>query len=1214
MAAGTHPKGELMGWLSFARSRPAVRRGLIAAASALLLYALFGFFALPAILKSVVPRKLSEALHRSVSVKEIRVNPFVLSATVRGLEISDRGGSAVWISAGEIYANAQLASVIRGGPVLRELRVTRPYLNVVRRPDGSYNFSDLLEKKPQKQEQPSKPLRYSFNNIQVIDGSVDFYDALKDSRNQVREIRIAVPFISNLRYYVDRYVQPSFSAMVNGDNVVLHGKTKPFEKSLDTVFDVRIVDLDLPHYLAYLPFRHPYEVPTATLDLDAAVSFAQNPGVPPAVRVKGVAVLRNVRITGKDRSPMIYLPEVRIAIAPGNLGDRQFRFGELTVRDPEVDVSIDGNKKLNLSALTPQEPNDNSVAPTGEASGEPDAGKKEAVFSVDAVRVERGKVRFRDASVPGGFRSVLDDIEIAVDGFSTEKGKAAEGTASLKTEAGERLSVKGTSVPSERTTEGSVALDNLILGKYSPYYGGAVGFDVERGTLDVRTSFRLAQGSAEPTVTLSGLEARLSGLRLRQRDEKEKFLSIPEITVRDTELNLAKREVSVGAFAMSGGALTVRRDANGHTNVLRLLPAEEGAGAAGREAMAQGGAAKSAGAPWTVSLKEGAIDRFAARYTDVGTEPPVDISLDGIRLRTKNLGTAKDRKGTFVFSTVYNRTGKIRLAGDLTIDPLAVNATIQAESVPIGVTQPYYTQRVKIVLTGGAASLDGVLSVAARSGKPLHAEYRGKAFLRDFSSVDKVRSEDFLNFKTLQFDGIRAAYHPTSVDIGEIALSDFYSRIIVNPDGTLNVQGIVGKAQDNAAQAAAGAASPADNSAAAPVPVRIGAVAMQGGAINFSDHYIRPNYSANLVDIGGRVTGLSSDPDVKADVDLRGSLGRGAPVEITGTVNPLAKSLFLDLRASVNDIDLSPMSPYSGRYAGYEIEKGKLALNLKYHVENGELKADNKVFLDQFTFGAAVDSPDATELPVRLAVSLLKDRNGEIHLDIPVSGNLDDPKFSVVGVVWKVIKNLLVKAATAPFALLSAVFGGGGEQLSYLQFDPGSAAIPQAEEGKIGTLAKILKDRPGLQLDIEGHVDVDRDREALRERAFRRKIAAAKAEDLANAGQPVPPLDNVRIDPAEYGKYLTQAYRKEPFPKPRTFLGTVKTLPVPEMEKLMMTHIRVTDDDLRRLAEARAEAVRDRLVATGSVDPGRIFLVQPKSLAPEAKENLKASRVDLRIK
>jgi len=337
-------------------------------------------------------------------------------------------------------------------------------------------------------------------------------------------------------------------------------------------------------------------------------------------------------------------------------------------------------------------------------------------------------------------------------------------------------------------------------------------------------------------------------------------------------------------------------------------------------------------------------------------------------------------------------------------------------------------------------------------------------------------------------------------------------------------------------------------------------------------------------------------------------------VEITGTVNPLAKSLFLDLRASVNDIDLSPMSPYSGRYAGYEIEKGKLALNLKYHVENGELKADNKVFLDQFTFGAAVDSPDATELPVRLAVSLLKDRNGEIHLDIPVSGNLDDPKFSVVGVVWKVIKNLLVKAATAPFALLSAVFGGGGEQLSYLQFDPGSAAIPQAEEGKIGTLATILKDRPGLQLDIEGHVDVDRDREALRERAFRRKIAAAKAEDLANAGQPVPPLDNVRIDPAEYGKYLTQAYRKEPFPKPRTFLGTVKTLPVPEMEKLMMTHIRVTDDDLRRLAEARAEAVRDRLVATGSVDPGRIFLVQPKSLAPEAKENLKASRVDLRIK
>lgn len=200
---------------------------------------------------------------------------------------------------------------------------------------------------------------------------------------------------------------------------------------------------------------------------------------------------------------------------------------------------------------------------------------------------------------------------------------------------------------------------------------------------------------------------------------------------------------------------------------------------------------------------------------------------------------------------------------------------------------------------------------------------------------------------------------------------------------------------------------------------------LQGGAVNFSDKYIKPNYSANLVEVGGRVSGLSSEESRLADINLRGKLENSAPLE--------------DLKVDFRDMDLSPLSPYSGRYAGYEIQKGKLTLSLKYHIEKGKLDSENRVFLDQFTFGEAVDSPNATKLPVWLAVALLKDRSGEIHLDLPVTGSIDDPKFSIWGVVWKIIGNLLVKAATSPFALLGAVFGGG-EQLSYLEFAPGGDA------------------------------------------------------------------------------------------------------------------------------------------------------------------------------
>ncbi|MGE5247397.1 MAG: DUF748 domain-containing protein [Verrucomicrobiota bacterium] len=1198
-------------------SKAVVRKGLIAAFCAFLLYTGFGFLALPAILKARLPKALSAALHRNVSVKEIRINPFVLSATVRGLEISDRGSAATWISVGEIYANVQLASVFRGGPVLRELRVVRPYANIVRRPDGSYNFTDLIEESSKKRSTKSEALKYSINNIQILDGSVDFFDGPKDTQHKVRNLRLDVPFISNLKYAVDRFVRPSFTAMVNDDNVTLQGRTKPFEKSLDTFFDIDIKELDIPHYLAYLPFRRDYEVPSARLDLKMAVWFSERRNAAPVIGLEGEAALRDVRLTAKDGSPMLSLPEVRAVVSPSDIGARVFRLASLSIRRPEVDVVVNQQRKLNLLVLVPEKKEETSGAGGGEHSAGAGQGGKKTVFSVDSLRLDGGTVRVSDASRGRPFRSVLRDVGVAVDRLSNEKGKSAEASLSLTTEAKEGLSLRGTLSLDPLSSEGEVVLNKVVLGKYAPYYAEAVRFDVERGTLDLRASYRFAAGTGagDPVLLLSGTQVAVNGLRLRQSEEKDAFADIPELSVRDAALDLGKKEVEVGDFATRKGVLSVRRGTGGRLNVEQLLGETGQAAPPAKASPPEAPAGGAPGKPWVVTLKRGEIDRYSVKYEDRTTDPPVEISLDQLRLQARDLSTQAGRKGTFSFRTVYNRVGDVSLAGSVIVDPLSVNARISAKNLPIGVTQPYYTSRVKIVLTGGEYSADGVLSIDARKGKPLHAGYRGDMFVRNFASVDKERGEDFLKFGTLHLGGMEAGYNPTAVSIREVSLSDFYSRIIVNPDATLNLQGIIAKADADNTAVPTEAPGAADNAAAGsgPTPVRIEAVTLQGGNVNFSDRYIRPNYSANLVGIGGRVTGLSSDPGSLADLDLRGNLGIGAPIEIKGKINPLADPLYLDLQATVDDVDLSPLTPYSGRYAGYTIEKGKLTLNLKYHVERQRLQADNKVFIDQFTFGDAVDSPEATTLPVRLAVALLKDRNGEIHLDIPVSGDLDNPRFRVLGVVWQVIKNLLVKAATSPFALLGAVFGGGGEQLSYLEFEPGQSSVTDEGAVKLGTLAKMLHDRPGLRLEIEGHVDPERDREALRKVFFRRKLAVLKAEDLANAGQPVPALDNVRIDPAEYGKYLARAYRKEKFPKPRTFLGTLKTLPVPEMEKLMMANIQVTDDDLRRLAEQRAQAARDRLVATGLVDPGRIFLVEPKSLAPEKKEKLKDSRVDFRI-
>jgi hypothetical protein len=985
-----------MAGISFIRSNPAYRKVLIAGLIVVAAYTLFGFFGLPAILMSVLPKTLTDTLHRKATVREVRFNPYELSVSIRGLEIAERDSKGTWISAEEVFADLQFASIFRGGPVLSEVRLLRPYVNIARRPDGSYNFTDLIEELANKPAKNTQPLKYSLNNIQVIDGRIDFDDGPRKTRHEVRGMHIGVPFVSSLPYYVDRYIQPSFEAVVNGKAISLRGKTKPFSESRETTFDVNIRDLDIPHYLAYLPEKREYGIPSGFLDVKAVVSFAQPKGKPPAIRVEGNATLREVRVQGKDKSPMLHFPRIEVAVSPSDIVAREFRVASLTIKDPGVDAVIDPGGTLNLLRLSGpgEKGNDGEKRAVTPAGGAAPAGP-ETRISIDAVRLSGGKIRFRDRT----------------------------------------------------------------------------------------------------------------------------------------------------------------------------------------------------------------------------TDPPIDLSLDRLQLTADNVATEKGRKAKFSFSTAVHRTGGVSLDGDFSVDPPSVGAKVRVKAIPISPVQPYFTDKVKILVTGGSVSAEGDLSVDATKGKPASVGYKGKVSVNGFSSVDKDRGEEFLKFATLYIGGVDAGNAPRKVFIREIALSDFFSRIILNQDATLNVQGIVASvpaAGDNAAAKTA-TAPPADAAKPVPTPVRIETVTLQGGTILFSDRYVKPNYTASLVEIGGRVSGLSSEESRQADVDLRGKLENSAPLEIRGKINPLAESLFVDLKVDFRDMDLSALSPYTGRYAGYGIRKGKLSLRLKYHIEKRKLDAENKVFLDQFTFGESVDSPDATKLPVRLAVALLKDRKGEIHLDLPVTGQIDDPKFSVWGVVWQIVKNLLVKAATAPFALLGAIFGGG-EELSYLEFDPGTTDLPGTAEAKIGSLAKVLVERPALQLEMEGHVDVEKDTAGWRSLLFRRKVAARKVRDLVRSGEAAPALDNVRVEAAEYPKYLAEAYKEEKFPKPRNVLGMAKDLPVAEMEKLMLTHTPVTNDDLRQIALQRASNVKERLIGTGKVEPGRIFLVEPETLPPERKEKLRDSRVDFRIR
>jgi len=290
-----------------------------------------------------------------------------------------------------------------------------------------------------------------------------------------------------------------------------------------------------------------------------------------------------------------------------------------------------------------------------------------------------------------------------------------------------------------------------------------------------------------------------------------------------------------------------------------------------------------------VTLRASKVERYAVRFEDRSTDPPVELSLDRIRLRAENVTTEKNRKGKISFSNTIGGEGNVSLAGVFSVDPPSLRAKVGWKALPIAPVQPYFTEKVKILVTGGAVAGEGDLSIEGKGGKTSVA-YRGEASVNGFSSMDKARGEEFLRFATLHLGGVEAGYNPTKAIIDEIALSDFFSRIIVNPDATLNVQGIVLKGaagQDNVSAKTGGAVS---DVAAKPdaIPVRIETVTLQGGTILFSDRYVKPNYTANLVEIGGRVSGLSSEESRRADVDLR---GKGRSTRWRRTCSSISRSI-----------------------------------------------------------------------------------------------------------------------------------------------------------------------------------------------------------------------------------------------------------------------------------------------------------------------------------
>jgi hypothetical protein len=974
--------------------------------------------------------------------------------------------------------------------------------------------------------------------------------------------------------------------------------------------------------------------------------------------------IEGLDIKDRDGGPFTHWNRLYVNFDSFSIFTGEWHFQEIALDGFSQRVAIAKDGAFNFADLIPP-PADKPTAAEAPA-------KPMRPIRITTLAVNGASLAFADGSRAQPFATKVGPLTFTLKNFVTAGDPKAPYEFSAITEAGETFAWKGTVAADPVRSAGEFSVGKIALKKYAPYYSQFINADLLDGLLDVTAGYSIDLAAATNELKLNNAAIKLTRLKVAARGTTTPLVDLPSFSIDGLYADGLKQSATIRRIALDGGRLTVVREKDGSINLLNLLVPPVAASAASTTPATPTVALTAAPAPAAapaalpdVKLTEFALSGLAIDFEDLTTLTPAKNGISRLDINVQNVALAQASAPVLLKIALEGANGgTVAIDGSAVREPLAADLAVKVAAFPLAGVTPYIEPLVNLRISSGAVSVDGKARLAGTV-----ASFTGDVVVDKFATVDGVKAEEFAGFTQFAIRGIDAISEPLTARITEISLTDPSARVVVNSDKSTNLATIL-RTETTATPEPAVALPPvagAPEKPVAPGPVwSLGKFTLTNGSVTLADRSIKPAARISLDQFSGTVTGLSSADLQRADVDIRGKLNGSGVIAFTGKLDAKAATLapgaLTEIVVDVKNVDLSPISPYVGTYAGYELSRSGLTVDVKASLAQRKISSENVVTLNKFTFGPATNSPEATKLPVRLGVALLKDIDGNIVIDLPIQGSLDDPKFKIGRVVLNVIVNLLVKAATSPFSLIGAAFGGGGDELAYQDFAPGAQAPLDTELAKIDTLRKALKGRPALNLDITGSYDPEKDLEAVRDQTLTKQVRFRRWEELRKDNPNVPPAsetvvtpeDEIRIIglfmaerypagvPAPTGDgtlpppaplytpipapapkvasrgpvmhragrvYDSRRYEQPAAPKPEPIKPVVlfpvkegstvlsadgtPALTVADARRALAAGIPVSPEDLLKLADERAQHVRDALLANGEIDAGRLFLTPP---------------------
>ncbi len=806
---------------------------------------------------------------------------------------------------------------------------------------------------------------------------------------------------------------------------------------------------------------------------------------------------------------------------------------------------------------------------------------------IDNIKLAGGYLHFTDMRPSEPIEFLYDSMDLELKNLSTLPDDNADMTLVAAGPAGGRIDWTGTLSLVPITSTGKLKVTDGKMKVWWPYVRDALPLALEDGVLNFSTDYTLNL-SKETEMVLSNATASIAPLKINAPDGRP-LVRLERLEVSDTSVDLAKQEVVVGKINSQNLETWAAREKDGQLDWQKLFASQPEKAPAKTAEVVTVEAPKAApvapSKPWAVLLKDVDLRDYRVHLADKEPKTPVALDVGPLNVSLKNFDSLNRSPFTLNLDTGVGKQGKLTASGDVNLSPVSARLKVTTKDIDLRIAQAYIDPFIRLELRSGMLGSD--LAVDLKSTEPLAFTVAGRAQVDQLHTLDTLKNRDFLKWQKLVLEDLKYQ-HGDSLSLARVNLEKPYVRFMINDDRTTNIDDLL------IPQPASSTTAKSTASKEKPLGIHIGAIAINDGSANFADFSLTPNFQTAVQQLNGLIGTIDSRNPKPAPVNIAGKVDRYAPVTIKGSVNPFDPMASLDIATSFRRVELTTLTPYSGKFAGYRIRKGRLNLDLHYLITNGQLKAENKLVVEQLQLGEKVDSPDAVDLPIKLAIALLKDTDGKISIELPISGDLNNPQFSVMPIIWQTVRNLVLRAAQAPFKFIGGLINGGGaEDLGTVSFAPGSSELSPEAQKALTTLAQALKERPALRLEIEGTAAQSSDGPLIAKDRLEREFQYTYYKILQRRGEKVPAKAGLLTVPeSEKSPLLEGIYRtrlkQQP---PAEWKDLSRDERAAKMTAALIDFWSKSEVLLRQLGQDRASSIKDYLVDKGGLADDRVYFI-----------------------